>query len=187
MAAESETRRTIWVAIIGATATIIAALLSYMAVTRAHNDSSLSYTGFVHNAARQPITGAKVSITEDESIPELHRTDSEGIFYARLSKKTQRIRIAIEADGYEPYTLNGQPARSGLQDIELKGVSANTQHSAVDKPPHTQAAPRPGGQHFTARNAVQQNTSDKSEHANTQSANAATPVASRSMQRLVRS
>jgi len=150
MPAEKDGKRTIWVAVIGASATIIAALLSYLAVTGARGETKL-YSGIVRNAAEQPIPRAKVSIAEDGNGPETLRTDSKGVFYKELSKKTRHILITVEADGYKPYTSRESADRSEPDEIILGPVSDGTQAGAIAKLPDAQ--PGRGGP-TKARNSV---------------------------------
>ena len=118
----------IWVAIIGAVAVIIAAYISYLGVSGGFSNSSFEYTGRVKNDTGAPIPDARVSIAEDQRPPQVIRTDSVGVFSARLSKKTQHLALEIDADGFEPYILVAQPSRTGLEPITLVRKKSQTGH-----------------------------------------------------------
>ena len=134
---QTEGNKTIWVALITAVSVIVVGYLGYLG-TRSKLpepppdlDLTFAYTGTVRNTARQPIPNALISITEDQNPPLQARTDSEGVFFTRLSKKTATIWLIVTAHGYTPYTLVARPVRSGPQDFELQPESSpsrSTEH-----------------------------------------------------------
>jgi outer membrane biosynthesis protein TonB len=109
------------VALIGAAAVIIAALIGYFAT---HHDSALvPYTGKVKDAkSYKPVGNASVAITEDQRVPQRFTTDSEGVFFAQLSKDTQTMLLEVKADGYKDYSRRGPTVRTGSEEIFLEPV-----------------------------------------------------------------
>jgi hypothetical protein len=123
----------ILVAIIGASALIIAAVLSYLGRTGVLSGSGFDYTGIVRSIKRTPISDAEVSITEDQRVPQHVRTDSEGVFHVRLSKITQNVRLHVEAEGYQTHDIVVQPWRIGAEEILLTPVTKIDAPSSVPK------------------------------------------------------
>ena len=113
--------RPIAVALIGAAAIVIAALIGYWATHSKSDPVLVDYTGKVKDAkSYQPIEKASVAITEDQKPPQRFTTDSEGIFYARLSRDTQKMFLEVKAQGYRDYSRTGPTVRTGTEDIFLE-------------------------------------------------------------------
>jgi hypothetical protein len=111
------------VALIGMAGVILAALIGYFA-TRPTTSDLVAYAGTVKDAkTHKPLRNALVGITEDQNIPQRFTTDSEGVFFARLSKATQTMLLEITADGYQDYSRRGPTVRTGTEDIFLEPVS----------------------------------------------------------------
>jgi hypothetical protein len=111
------------VALIGAAAVVIAALIGYWATHSKPDPVLVDYTGKVKDANYlKPIGQASVAITEDQKPPQRFTTDSEGIFYARLSKDTQKMLLEVQARGYQDYSRTGPTVRTGSEDIFLEPV-----------------------------------------------------------------
>jgi Carboxypeptidase regulatory-like domain len=110
----------IWVAVIGAAATITAGYLTYLA-TRKHEPAPLGtiFSGRVWNEDSRPVLDAKVSIAEDQNVPQTTKTDADGIFHIQLSPTTQSLRITVYADGYDAVTKDANPHRTGPEDISI--------------------------------------------------------------------
>lgn len=81
----------------------------------------VAYTGKVRDAKSvKPIGNASVTITEDRDAPKRFTTDSEGVFFARLSKDTQTMLLEVKADGFKDYSRRGPTVRTGSEDIFLE-------------------------------------------------------------------
>ena len=85
--------RPVLVALIGAVAIIVAAIIGYMATTGGLSGSTFEYTGEIRDTGGKPVADAKVRITEDEKVPQTVPSDSEGVFHANLLKKSANIYI----------------------------------------------------------------------------------------------
>jgi hypothetical protein len=108
------------VALIGAAALVIAALIGYLA-THKGDPALVAYTGKVKDAKSfKPVGNASVAITEDQKVPQRFTTDSEGVFYAKLSKDTQTMLLEVTAAGYQNYSRRGPTVRTGSEDILLE-------------------------------------------------------------------
>jgi hypothetical protein len=111
------------VALIGTAGVILAALIGYFA-TRHPSPDLVAYTGTVKDAKTfKPVRNAHVGITEDQSVPQRFTTDSEGVFFAKLSKDTQTMLLEITATGYQDYSRRGPTVRTGTEDIFLEPLS----------------------------------------------------------------
>jgi len=85
----------------------------------------IAYTGTVKEAKTlKPVRNALVGITEDQNVPQRFTTDSEGVFFAKLSKDTQTMLLEITAAGYHDYSRRGPTVRTGREDIFLEPLSA---------------------------------------------------------------
>jgi hypothetical protein len=113
------------VALIGAAAVVIAALIGYWAMRPKEPDFVLvDYAGRVKDAkSHNPIAQAAVAITEDQKVPQRFTTDSEGVFYARLSGSTKTMLLDVQAGGYKDYSRRGPTVRTGSEDIFLEPVA----------------------------------------------------------------
>jgi hypothetical protein len=112
----------IWVAIIAAIATIVGGYFTYLAATRKHDPpmpSSIVFAGRVWNEDSRPVPDAKVSIAEDQSVPQTTRTDTDGIFHVQLSPTAQSLKITVYSDGYDTVTKDANPHRTGPEDISI--------------------------------------------------------------------
>lgn len=89
------------------------------------SDTAVQYTGRVTDSTTQKaIRGAKVSI-ESQGPPQIHYTDSEGIFYVKLNGSAESVRIRVEATGYEGFDRTVSLSRTGIEEIRL--TPANSQ------------------------------------------------------------
>src|SRR5271167_4481207 len=94
------------VALITALGTIVVALIGYWGTHQSKSDW-VGYTGKVKEARTlKPIANAQVAITEDQKVPQRLVTDSEGVFYAQLSKETQTMLLEIRQRGIK--TIRGE-------------------------------------------------------------------------------
>jgi hypothetical protein len=116
--------KSVVVALIGAAAVLIAALIGYLATHHDKSDPALvAYTGKVKNSKSfKPVGNAFVAITEDQKVPQRFTTDSEGVFFAQLSKDTQTMLLEVKATGYQDYSRRGPTVRTGSEDIFLEPV-----------------------------------------------------------------
>src|SRR5207249_3378271 len=88
--------------------------------TRHSTPDLIPYTGTVRDAKTlKPVGHALVGLTEDQNVPERLTTDSEGVFFARLSKDTQTMLVEVRADGYVGYSRRVPPVRTGSEEILL--------------------------------------------------------------------
>ena len=111
------------VALIGAVAVVIAAVIGYFATHPNKPDSGfIDYTVRVKDAKSfRPIVGAKVNLAEDQKAPQPYFTDSDGIIYVNnLSKDTKTISLEVMASGYQSQARNGLLAHTGSQDFMLE-------------------------------------------------------------------
>jgi len=143
--APNEKNRPVLVAIITAASAIAVALIGYLVPRQ----SLINFTGTVRDSmTHRPIADARVSIEVDQNVPQRLTTDSEGIFYARLSKNAQSILLNVEADGYNRYRLEVPSVRTGIETILLepnqpappkqdagKIVPDNSKSGLIVKPP----------------------------------------------------
>jgi hypothetical protein len=119
----------IWKALIAAFAAILVGVLGYYGATRDKSkgaDSGFEYTGHVKNKLGTAIANATVKISEDQSVPQMVATDSEGVFNIRVSQKTQRLELDVIATGYQEYTRIVPPSRSGAEIITLEPLTQNS-------------------------------------------------------------
>jgi hypothetical protein len=108
------------VAVIGAVGVIVAALIGYLA-THQKKPDLVGYTGKVKDATSSTAIGnAQVAITEDQKVPQRFVTDSEGVFFAQLSRDTQTMLLEIKAKGYQDYSRRGPTVRTGSEEILLE-------------------------------------------------------------------
>jgi len=111
------------VALIGAAAVIIAALIGYYATHRS-NSTLVAYTGKVKDGkSLKPVGNASVAITEDQKVPQRFTTDSEGVFFAQLAKDAQTMLLEVKAEGYKNYSRRGPTVRTGSEDIFLEPLA----------------------------------------------------------------
>jgi hypothetical protein len=110
------------VALIGAGAVVIAALIGYLATHQNKRDADIiGYTGNVKDAkSLKPIGNALVAITEDQKVPQRFTADSEGVFFAQLSKDTQTMLLEVKAEGYKDYSRRGPTVRTGSENVFLE-------------------------------------------------------------------
>jgi hypothetical protein len=109
------------VALIGAAAVVIAALIAYFATHQTKNDPvPTDYTVRVKDSkSHNPIGRAKVNLAEDQKPPQPYYTDSNGVVYVRLSSDVKTISLEVMAVGYDSQTINGLMAHTGTQEILL--------------------------------------------------------------------
>src|SRR5580692_4754545 len=99
--AKSPAVKAAWIA---AASAILVAVIGYFATVHP-TPEFVSYTGTVKDAnTLKPVAHASVAITEDQKVPERFTTDSEGVFFAKLSKDTQTMVVEVEAPGYQNYS-----------------------------------------------------------------------------------
>jgi hypothetical protein len=117
----------ILVALIGAVAVVAAALIAARCASRpgSPEPKQVSKTGRVLDAnSGRPIANAKVSIEQDQQVPQIHNTDSEGIFHLTVPESANSIRLRVEADKYIITTRNVPITRTGIEEIKLPPMPA---------------------------------------------------------------
>jgi hypothetical protein len=112
---------TIWVAIISS---LVALLIGYWQFVYkpfiSNSEGTVQYVGRVTDqVSEQAIRGAKVSV-EAQSVPQDYYTDSNGVFYVKLRRSIDTIRLRVEANGYEPFDKNVSLNRTSIEDVRLK-------------------------------------------------------------------
>jgi hypothetical protein len=111
------------VALIGAAAVILAALIGYFAGIHP-TPHVIAYTGEVKDAkTHKPVKNALVGISEDQNVPERLTTDDEGVFYTKLSKDTPTILLEITAAGYQDSSRIAPTVRTGAEPFFLEPLS----------------------------------------------------------------
>jgi hypothetical protein len=135
----------VWVAIITGVVAIITAYWQFV-YKPAHLQQSqtIQYTGRVMDArTNKPIHNAKVSIEENQDVPQIHLTDSEGIFHVILHGAIGVARIRVDADGYDSFDRNVSFSRTGIEPINLSSTPTSTPTPLASQPsPRHPAAPR---------------------------------------------
>lgn len=129
------------VALIGAAAIIIAAWLGKKYLSTTEPPSPVQYTGRVMGN-NKPLKGAKVSVEEDQNVPQVQITDDEGIFHLTLPGTASNVRLRVAADNYEPVVRTVTLKRTGLEEISL--------------PPIAKPTPGPGGLTFTGNPSLEE-------------------------------
>lgn len=111
----------IWVAIITGVAAVITAYWQFIyKPSQLSSLQEMTYTGRVTDAhTKKPIHNAKVSIEEGQKIPQIQRTDSEGIFHVVSHAAASPVRIWVEADGYGSVDRNVSFSRTGIEPVSL--------------------------------------------------------------------
>ena len=122
-------------AIIAAVSTIMVGYWQY-GLTKGPNkpvsNSALIFSGRVRDEdSKKTIANAKVSIAEDQGVPQVVRTDMDGIFHIQLSPTTQSLKITVDAEGYDSATKDANPHRTGPEEIYIHPVAAGKPHAAV--------------------------------------------------------
>ena len=116
---------TIWVALITGLVTLVTVYWQFG--NKPGNAEGGSYTGRVtEESTDKPIQNAKVSIEEGQSVPQIQRTDSEGVFRVMLRRSDGAGRIRVEADGYDSIERNVSFSRTGMERIGLKVLATPT-------------------------------------------------------------
>jgi hypothetical protein len=114
------------VALIGALGLIVVGYFQFGSKNVVPEPVNQLYVGRVTDVANnEPISSAKVSIEADQNIPQIQKTDSEGVFRLSLRPKTQSVVIRVEAEGYETLERNVSVQRTGLEPVGLKRKPAS--------------------------------------------------------------
>src|SRR6266576_3415839 len=96
----------IYVALIGAGAVILAALIagywSRNGNTVEPKAKAIEYTGRVTDTNNNKIYNAKVIVEVDKSV-QVQMTDSEGYFRVTLSEPAKSVRLRVEKENYESF------------------------------------------------------------------------------------
>jgi len=126
MPEDKESKTTVWLKVLLALIPVLGAIIVgyWQFVYRKPKLESVkttAYTGRVRDGTTdRPIYRAKVSIEEDQKVPQIQKTDSEGIFRVNLLETTKEVRIVVEAEGYRVYERRVSVTRTGTEDIRLE-------------------------------------------------------------------
>lgn len=105
---------------------------------------TIPYTGRVRDdQTNQPVVKAKVSIEEDQKVPQVQETDSDGIFHVYLPESVKEVRILVDAGGYKPLDRRVSLTRTGIEDIRLQ-PNATAPPAAVPSPSQKTGPSGPG-------------------------------------------
>jgi hypothetical protein len=119
--ARTNNKITIYTALIGAGAVILAAIIAaYWAHNRNLNPQpkAIEYTGRVTDTNNNKIQNAKVILEADKNV-QIQMTDSEGYFRVTLSEPTKAVRLRVEKETYEPFDRTVWLDRTGVEPIQL--------------------------------------------------------------------
>ncbi|MGH9940033.1 MAG: carboxypeptidase-like regulatory domain-containing protein [Blastocatellia bacterium] len=72
----------------------------------------------IRSDTKQPISGAKVSV-DSQGMPQVHYTDTEGVYHLVLDSPLQTFHIRVEASGFEVFDRNISITKIGLEDVRL--------------------------------------------------------------------
>lgn len=136
----------IWVAVIGGLVALTTAYWQfiYKPGQSVDADKSIQYTGRVTDAVtNKPVHNAKISIEEDQKVPQIQRTDSEGIFHLFLNGSTKAVRIKVEADKYEVIDRNVPISRTGIEPLSIIPVVTPTPIPTPISMPISTPTPKP--------------------------------------------
>jgi Carboxypeptidase regulatory-like domain len=113
----------VWVATITTIGTVLAA---YFSVAHFSEGKTVKTTlsGIVRDKSGFPISGAKVSITEDRDVPEVIFSDSDGVFHVEIRPKLHSLRVTIDATGYREFVRDENPERNGPLEVILENLDS---------------------------------------------------------------
>jgi hypothetical protein len=74
----------------------------------------------VDETNHQPIPNAEILVAQDQSLPEVLRSDSHGVFAVRLHPGAVTLRINVSSTGYVPEVRTTSPSRTGPEEFQLK-------------------------------------------------------------------
>ena len=115
---------------------IIAAALAGVYKQFLWSKPRVSFTGRVTDAVSgNPIHKARISVGENQEVPQVEFTDSEGVFHLTLRESLSSVRIRVEMDGYGALDRDISPSRGGIEEIHLEPVQGKA--SATPSPTPT--------------------------------------------------
>jgi hypothetical protein len=82
------------------------------------------YRRGIDRATRKPIVNADILIAQDQTLPEVLHSDSNGAFAVRLHPGSVSIRINVTASGYVPEVRVVSPSRTGPEEFQLQPNSS---------------------------------------------------------------
>lgn len=132
------------VAIIGAAATIVAARAHDQTSTAQQAPAQEQFSGIVRNSVtKEFVAGVQITAAADQGTPQVVYSDSHGIFQVQLPAKTTSLSIDLSASGYQPFSVEANPRRTGPEQILLKpNVGTRQSHAAASvgalQPPSVQ-------------------------------------------------
>ena len=98
----------------------------------------VQYTGrVIHAITHHPIANAKISV-EIQGPPQVHYTDSEGVFNLKLPKTIDSAHIRVEAEGYELFDRNISVSRAGIEYVPLNPIPIASPTSTPSSPEREQ-------------------------------------------------
>lgn len=80
---------------------------------------TIPFSGIVRDDSGKPVSQAKVTIAEDQGVPQVVRTDSDGIFHLEMLADSRSLRLTIDADGFSSLTKDASVRRTGPEEIYL--------------------------------------------------------------------
>jgi hypothetical protein len=122
----------VWVAAITTIGTVLAAYIG-VAHFSEEKPTKTTMSGTVRNKSNSPVTGAKVSITEDRDVPEIIFSDSDGVFHAEIRPKLHSLRVTIDAAGYKEFVRDENPERSGPLEVTLENLDSQDKADTKNK------------------------------------------------------
>jgi hypothetical protein len=111
----------IWIAVIGAFATIIVGYLTYLAtIHKADGAQTVTFSGIVTGDDGKGVPNARIMLTEDQNTSQTIPTDQYGNFHVQLSQKTQSLSIRVDSgDEYDVVAIDANPHRTGPEVISV--------------------------------------------------------------------
>jgi hypothetical protein len=127
------------VAVIAASATIFAAIISRWSVIThetPRNETSKYVGKIVNKTTGDAVRTAKASLEGKGEVPAVTFTDSEGVFSFPLKDTRTEIHIRVEADGYDKFDLVVVPLNNaGIQLIPLTPLPSSARPIPSASPP----------------------------------------------------
>jgi len=126
---------------IAAGASILVAIITVFG-TSVHSkkqmaDSTFVFSGVVIRSDGNPVTGATVLSTADQSIPQSTYSDSHGVFHVELPSSIHSLHITVQSDGFQTSDIDANPHRTGPELIRLNPEMDLKYRSATTKEPST--------------------------------------------------
>jgi hypothetical protein len=128
----SSNRTAVVVAIIGAIALISSTAISSL-ITSCNTSKSIYFSGNIRDETGNPVTNARIITTQDQGVPQIIYSDTDGFFRIELSKKTTNLCITANAEGFEPTTKIVDIHRTGPEEIYLRKTTSRVVPGSVPR------------------------------------------------------